>query len=204
MNWSIGIAYLSQPGAGYISKIMIRIRDAQADDLDEVVELWEQLAKHHERLSDKFSLALDGKRKWSKYLRERFAEIRTKLIVAEEEGKIVGFMLCLLEPNVPVYKERKIGVISDVYVMQQRRRKGVAKNMLDYAIAWFVKNKVKTIRLNVAADNLVARAAWRTLGFESFMIDKRLNLQSYREREHQMRHFRVVQTRTKRRRSLLR
>ena len=182
-----------------MNKIVITIRDAQEEDLEGVEDLWEQLAKHHEGLSDRFSLALDGKRRWSKYLRERFAEISTKLIVAEEDGEIVAFMLCFLEPNVPVYKERKIGVISDVYVKQERRRKGLAKKMLDVAAAWFRKNKVRTVRLNVAADNLEARAAWRMIGFEPLMIDKRLDLDNYPRKEARRKPTRVVQSRPKKR-----
>lgn len=141
------------------------------------------LARHHEELSDQFALAWDGRRKWAKYLEERFSEISTKLIVAEEEEEIVGFMLCLLSPNIPVYKDRKIGVISDVYVLEERRRKGVAKNMLNHAIKWFEKNKVGSIQLGVAHDNFEARAAWRQVGFEPYMIHKRLDLKSLHEKE---------------------
>lgn len=176
----------------------IIIRDAREGDLASVDDLWELLAEHHESLSDGFSLASDSKRKWSRYLREKFSEISTKLVVAEEEGKMVGFMLCLLEPNLPVYKERKIGVISDVYVREERRMKGLARKMLDFAAKWFRKNKVRTVRLNVAADNLEARAAWRMLGFESFVIDKRLDLSAYPRRRASRRPVRVVHSRRKR------
>jgi len=140
------------------------------------------LAQHHEELSDQFALAWDGKRKWARYLEERFSEISTKLIVAEEEGEIVGFMLCLLSPNTPVFKDRKIGVISDVYVLEERRRKGVTKSMLNRAIKWFEKNKVRSVQLGVAFDNFEARAAWRQVGFEPYIIYKRLNLEKFDER----------------------
>jgi len=118
-------------------------------------------------------------------------------VVAEEDGRIVGFMLCLLEPNVPVYRERKIGVISDVYVKEERRRKGLAKKMFDFAAKWFEKNKVRTVRLKVAADNLEARAAWRMLGFEPFMIDQRLDLAGYPKKTAVRRPVRVVHSRRK-------
>lgn len=163
-------------GAGHIARILIVIRDATSDDIDEVVELWGMLAQHHEEISDQFALAWDGKRRWANYLEQKFSEISTKLIVAEENGKIVGFMLCLLSPNTPVFKERKVGVISDVYVLEERRRKGVAKNMLNVAVKWFKKNKVKSIQLGVAHDNFEARAVWRQMGFEPYMIHKRLDL----------------------------
>jgi len=96
-----------------------------------------------------------------------------------------------------VYKERKIGVISDVFVKEQRRRKGLAKKMFDFAARWFRKNKVRTVRLNVAADNLEARAAWRMMGFEPFMIDKRLDLASYPKKTTHRRRVRVVHSRRK-------
>lgn len=107
-------------------------------------------------------------------------------------------MLCMLSPNVPVYKERKIGVVSDVYVKEERRRKGVGKKMLDVAVKWFRKNKVMSVRLNVAAENLEARAAWRKLGFEPFMMDKRLDLDRYPPRSSPAK-TRIVQARLRRR-----
>ncbi len=177
-----------------MNKVFITIRDAREDDLDGVSDLWEQLAGHHEMLSEDFALTSDSKRKWSKYLRDRFREISTKLIVAEEDGQIVAFMLCLLQPNYPIFKDKKIGVISDVYVKQERRRKGLAKKMLDVAVAWFKKNKVRTVRLNVAAANLEARAAWRMLGFDPFMIAKNLDVKAYPKKMPRKKTRRVVQT----------
>jgi len=186
-------------GAGHIPRTKIDIRCATEDDLYAVEELWYELAKHHQMISPRFMLALDGRSRWSKYLRERFSEISTRLIVADEGGEIIGFMLCMLEPNVPIYRERKLGVVSDVYVAEERRRRGVAKAMFDLAVKWFRKNKVRTVRLNVAADNHEARAAWRRLGFEPLMIDKRLDLDRYPPQRSLKRPARVVRTRQRRR-----
>ena len=157
-----------------VEKILIKVRDAAEDDLDGVANLWENLARHHADLSDDFALAWDSKRRWSKYLREKFAEISTKLIVAEEEDEIVGFMLCMLSPNIPIYKERKLGIISDAYVQEERRKKGVTNKMFDVALKWFKKNKVKTVELHVAMINPEAQAVWKSLGFAPFIIYERL------------------------------
>lgn len=157
-----------------VEKILIEVRDAKKDDLDKVADLWEKLALHHADLSDDFALAWDSKRRWSKYLHEKFAEISTKLIVAEEDDEIVGFMLCMLSPNISIYKERKLGIISDAYVQEERRKKGVTNKMFDVALKWFKKNKVKTVELRVATINPEAQAAWKSLGFTPFMIYERL------------------------------
>lgn len=187
-------------GVNGIANIIISIRDATEEDLPEVVDLWGMLAKHHESLSDNFALAWDSKRRWAEYLERRFAEISTKLIVAEEKGRLVGFMLCFLSPNTPIFKERKIGVISDVYVQEERRRKGVANKMLDVGLRWFKKNKVRFVQLSVAHDNLEARAVWRSLGFEPYMLYKRLDLERMESRPKPALSRRIVKNRRSKKR----
>lgn len=162
--------------------ILIEVRDATKSDLRAVTSLWTKLAEHHSELSDHFALSWDSRLRWSKYLTSKFKEISTKLIVAEENGKLVGFMLCLLSPNAPVFAERKIGVISDVYVLPERRMKGVTKLMFDHSVQWFRKNKVRSIQLGVAAVNLEALAVWRKLGFEPYMMYERLDISKLPER----------------------
>lgn len=154
----------------------IRIRDGRKEDLKAVVDLWEKLAKQHAELSSELQLAPDSRRKWSRYLAKKFSERSTKLIVAEEDGDIVGFMLCLLTPNTPIYKDRTIGIISDAYVNEERRKKGVAGMMLKLALRWFAKNKASSVQLGVAYANVEARAIWHQLGFRPFYIYKRLRL----------------------------
>ena len=146
------------------------------DDLDEVVDLWEELVEHHRNYSDHFEISRDGRRIWEAYLRERFSEPSTKLIVAEEDGGLAGFMLCLLDPSKPIFKERTVGIVSDAYVVKNRRKKGVMKEMLVVALRWFDKNKVQTAEVSVLPANLEARTAWAQLGFKPFMIRKRIDL----------------------------
>ena len=162
--------------------ILIEVRDATKRDLKAVTLLWTKLAEHHSKLSDEFALSWDSRLRWSKYLTSKFKEISTKLVVAEENGRLVGFMLCLLSPNSPVFAERKIGVVSDVYVLPERRMKGVTKLMFDHAVQWFKKNKVGSIQLAVAAVNQEALTVWRKLGFEPYMLYERLDLSKVPER----------------------
>jgi len=156
--------------------VKIRIREARKEDLGAVVCLWEKLATQHGKLSSELQLAPDSRRKWARYLAKRFSEKSTKLIVAEENGDVVGFMLCLLTPNTPIYRDKTIGVISDVFVNEERRRKGVAGMMLKLALRWFTKNEASSVQLGVAYANLEARATWNQLGFKPFYIYKRLRL----------------------------
>ncbi len=157
-------------------RVQIRIREAREGDLEDVADLWEELVEHHRSYSDHFELSRDGRDIWERYLRERFAERSTKLIVAEEDDRLVGFMLCLLDPSKPIFKQRAVGVIPDAYVARSRRKKGVMKEMLAVALRWFEKNRVRAVEVSVLSGNLEARTAWAQLGFKPFMIRKRLDL----------------------------
>lgn len=157
----------------------VEIREARIGDLGRVVDLWQEMADHHSRLSDHFMVSEDGKDRYSKYLARKFSEKSTKLVVATSSDEVVGFMLCMLSPNVPVFKEKTIGLVSDVYVLPGFRMKGVAKEMLKYGLRWFKKNRVTSVQLNVAAANFEARSAWAQMGFKPLMITKRLDLDKF-------------------------
>ncbi|UCE45052.1 MAG: GNAT family N-acetyltransferase [Methanobacteriota archaeon] len=157
-------------------RVHIGIRDGTEEDLERVVDLWEELVKHHSAYSDHFTLARDGRKKWAKYLNEKFSEPSTRLIVAEENDDLVGFMLCLLNPGKPIFKEKAVGVISDAYVVKHRRRKGIMKEMLSVALRWFSKNRIRAVEVSVSIANQEARDAWNQLGFRPFMERKRLQL----------------------------
>ncbi len=159
--------------------VRIEIREATEGDLDDVVDLWQLLVEHHRAYSEHFKLARDGRRKWSAYLKEKYSEKSTKLIVADEDGELVGFMLCLLSPGRPIFSEKAVGVISDAYVVKHRRMKGVMKEMLTVGLKWFHKNKIKAVEVSVFAANLEARGAWAQLGFKPIMVRKRLMMDEH-------------------------
>jgi L-amino acid N-acyltransferase YncA len=160
-------------------RVRIEIREATEDDLEDIVDLWELLVEHHRAYSEHFRLARNGRRKWSAYLEEKFSEKSTKLIVADEDGELVGFMLCLMSPGRPIFSEKAVGVISDAYVVKHRRKKGVMREMLVVALRWFHKNKIKAAEVSVSAANLEARNAWAQLGFKPLMVRKRLLLDDF-------------------------
>lgn len=185
-------------------KILIEVRSGRREDLEGVVDLWQRLARHHELMGDEFALAWRSRDDWSKYIKLKFSEISTKLIVAEEEGRIVGFMLCMLSPNAPIFRDRKIGLISDAFVVPERRRKGVAEKMLDMGTKWFRKNKVRSVQLMVAAKNLEGRTAWRKLGFKPYMMLERLDLAKVPQSAWQRPRTRVVRRKIPKRKGLTR
>jgi len=80
------------------------------------------------------------------------------LFIVEIGGKIVGFM------NVTPELEAK-RVILDCLVHPEHRRRGLAKELLGYAVRRAKKLKAKVVRVNIREDNATAKNVLSKLGF---------------------------------------
>jgi ribosomal-protein-alanine N-acetyltransferase len=99
-------------------------------------------------------------------LHERFPET---FIVAEENGKIAGYIMCRIEVGLSSFGFggliRKGHVVS-IAVLPQSRRKGVAQALVNAAIDGMRYYKAKQIYLEVRITNTGGIALYKKLGFE--------------------------------------
>jgi ribosomal-protein-alanine N-acetyltransferase len=99
-------------------------------------------------------------------LHQRFPET---FIVAEENGKIVGYIMCRIEVGLASLGLggliRKGHVVS-IAVLPQGRRKGVAKELMTTAMKGMRHYKAKLCYLEVRVTNDPGVALYKKLGFE--------------------------------------
>jgi ribosomal-protein-alanine N-acetyltransferase len=99
-------------------------------------------------------------------LHKRFPET---FIVAEEDGKIVGYIMCRIEVGLASYGLggliRKGHVVS-IAVLPQGRRKGVAYELMTRAIEGMRQYKAKLCYLEVRVTNDPGVSLYKKLGFE--------------------------------------
>jgi ribosomal-protein-alanine N-acetyltransferase len=99
-------------------------------------------------------------------LHQRFPET---FIVAEEDGKIVGYTMCRIEVGLASFSLggliRKGHVVS-IAVLPQGRRKGVAQALMVAAMDGMRYYKAKLCYLEVRVTNTAGVALYRKLGFE--------------------------------------
>jgi len=99
-------------------------------------------------------------------LYERFPET---FIVAEESGKIAGYIMCRVEVGLANHGLggliRKGHVVS-IAVLPQYRRKGVAQALIGAALEGMQRYKAKQCYLEVRVTNDVGIALYKKLGFE--------------------------------------
>jgi ribosomal-protein-alanine N-acetyltransferase len=99
-------------------------------------------------------------------LHQRFPET---FIVAEEDGKIVGYIMCRIEVGLSSFGLggliRKGHVVS-IAVLPHGRRKGVAQALMATAMEGMGYYKVKQCYLEVRVTNGAGVALYKKLGFD--------------------------------------
>ena len=85
-------------------------------------------------------------------------------LVADEDGKVVGYVLATVVPN----HGRPLGHIKDFAVHPDRRGEGVGTELLSQALATVTARGAQSVKLEVRADNDAAIGLYQSFGFEHF------------------------------------
>jgi len=103
-------------------------------------------------------------------LYERFPET---FIVAEEDGAIVGYVMCRIETGLPDFGLlgiAKKGHVISVAVLPERQRRGIGTALMKEALSGMRFYKAKECYLEVRVSNTSAVGLYKELGFESLRI----------------------------------
>jgi len=99
-------------------------------------------------------------------LYERFPET---FIVAEEDGEIVGYVMCRIETGLPDFGLlgiAKRGHIISIAVLPEHQRKGIGTALVKEAMAGMRVYKAKECYLEVRVSNTSGVNLYEKLGFE--------------------------------------
>ncbi len=90
-------------------------------------------------------------------------------VVAEEEGKIAGYIMCRVEvglSSIGLSGLVKKGHVVSVAVLPEHRRKGIGEALVTQAMAGMRKYNAKQCFLEVRVTNQEAISLYKKLGFE--------------------------------------
>jgi len=91
-------------------------------------------------------------------------------IVAEADGKIVGYIMCRIETGIPSFKLlgiTKKGHVISIAVLPSHQGKGIGYALIHEATQAMVNYKAKECYLEVRESNLSAIHLYMKLGFET-------------------------------------
>ena len=137
----------------------------------------EKIAALHESWDPaKYGYLPNPSQRYSKWMAARAADPRSVFLVAEREGRLVGFIVATVEKEIPIYRLDEFGFIHDLWVEPEYRNEGVARQMTMLLIERFREIGVKQIRCDTAAQNEMARKLFASCGFRPSVIEMLLEI----------------------------
>ena len=151
----------------------VTVRAAQRKDLEALGRLGAMLMRTHyafdpHRFLEAGEHAENG---YAQFLGSILDDPDGRVIVAEEEGAVVGYAYAALEPL--SWKELRgpAGFVHDVGVDENARRRGVAAMLMQASLDWLRERGAPRVVLWTAAQNAAARELFHGMGFRDTMIE---------------------------------
>ena len=156
----------------------IVIRSARISDCDVIGDLWEQLVLFHRELDESLPIAVeDGGKLYADRIIDRLNDTQTRVLVADYNGRVVGFVLGVIIDLVPeMFIQQTGGFLADIYVHDDYRRRGIGQKLVNELLEWYRSKGVSYLELYVATKNNNAREFWDAIGGRDIMNRKRIQL----------------------------
>lgn len=153
------------------------IRKAKSKDVRGIAKLYLQFWKAHPGVDP--LITPKNKPTMKSEIKAAAKDIRKKNeyhFVADDNGRIAGYIELCIKKNHRIFKVRKFGYINSIVVDKKCRGKGIARMLVKYASGFFRQKRLKYVRLNVYFSNKAAQKAWSKIGFrnESMFMIKRI------------------------------
>jgi len=125
----------------------MNIREMKIEDYDNVFALWKTIKGFGIRSVDDSKEGIERFLKWNPGLS----------VVAEEDGKIVGAILC--------GSDGRRGCLYHVCVHKDYRRQGIGKTMVIWCMEKLKELQINKVSLIAFTQNDVGNAFWRCIGW---------------------------------------
>ncbi|MFH1585205.1 MAG: GNAT family N-acetyltransferase [archaeon] len=155
----------------------MKIRKARKGDERDLMELYPQFWEIHNLIDPLIKPAKKLTRK--SYLngaKENIKKFKFGFLVAEIDGKVVGYIEFMIKKNENFFKVKRYGYLDATVTHKNYRKRGVAKALTKEAIKSLKKRGIKYVKANVYNSNKIAIGVWKKLGFKenSTMLLKKI------------------------------
>lgn len=155
------------------------IRPAVVSDAIAISRLWEKLVAYHKALDpDMPGATPDGASRYGRNLVDRLGDSHTCVLVAEQDGLVVGYVLGVVVDLMPeMFDYESGGFLADIFVEAEYRGHGIGLALVRALADWFRQKGLRHFEWHVAASNTDALAFWKAVGGRDFMIRMRADIE---------------------------
>jgi aminoglycoside 6'-N-acetyltransferase I len=141
------------------------VRAARAEDHEVLLAFWLELIEHHRRLAPADPPAPALREVLGQEIRRGLARARCQVLLAERQGRAVGFLFAEVEPGGSGADPSPLGWIHELWVVPEERRRGVGSALCAEADAFFRAREVRRVSVRVESGNADALEYWARRGF---------------------------------------
>jgi ribosomal protein S18 acetylase RimI-like enzyme len=122
--------------------------------------------------------AEDGAIRYASRIANTLNDTHTRVIVAEEDGEVVGYVMGVIVDLLPeVFEAERSGFVADIFVLAEARGQGTGRALIEAMKRWFRGRGIHHFEWYVASSNKDGIAFWRAVNGEEVMLRMRANIE---------------------------
>ena len=151
----------------------VTVRRATSADLAAVGALGALLVKeHHDFDPQRFLAARDRTpADYAAFLSRQLDDATTAVLVAEENGTVIGYSYAALEGYDYMALRGPAGILHDIIVEPGQRGRGIGRLLLEATLAYLRSRGAPRVVLSTAEQNESAQRLFAGLGFRRTMVE---------------------------------
>jgi ribosomal protein S18 acetylase RimI-like enzyme len=151
------------------------VRTCTAEDLPQVVPIFEEFVAYHADLDGYFEKVDGHGDMFASWVESLLDAPDARALVAEapsEAGgrsQVVGYGLGRIQELPPLYPDPRYGYVDNIGVTEPWQRRGVGAQLFAELRRWFQERGVRRVELFAALGNPKSTRFWRKMGCTPFM-----------------------------------
>lgn len=163
------------------------IKKANLNNIKEIVRLWLDFMSEHDQVTQKNDPRLkkfeekrkDMEKKYETFIKAYIESKNGVVFLVMKNHSVAGYILVFIKDEIPIYKCKQIGYISDLYVKNGFRNQGLSTKLKNQAIAWLKKKKITCVAVPLYPANKVAHSIYEKWGFFDYKVEMRMKIGSH-------------------------
>jgi ribosomal protein S18 acetylase RimI-like enzyme len=149
------------------------VRRATSADLPRIGRLGALLIEEHHDFDSRRFLAARQRTPtdYASFLSKQLEDPDVAVLVADHNGDVIGYAYAAVEGYDYMALRGPAGVLHDVIVDPEHRRRGVGRLLLDAALAYLKSRGAPRVVLSTAEQNEPAQRLFASVGFRRTMIE---------------------------------
>jgi len=153
--------------------VVMIVRRATSADLPRIGRLGALLIEEHHDFDSRRFLAARQRTPtdYASFLSTQLEDPDAAVLVADDNGDVIGYAYAAVEGYDYMALRGPAGVLHDVIVDPEHRRRGVGRGLLDATLAYLKSRGAPRVVLSTAERNEPAQRLFASVGFRRTMIE---------------------------------